>query len=176
MNLEQFQKEVSKGRKYEKYFYYFFYSAITIGGFFILHDVIVHYTKYDKLRTPYFGYTFFILTAFYGISGFILTSNKYRIILVRSALTTNKKQGVIFSALEQFGNPVWVNEKTICCCYYRKKWWTPDYKIYLSFDMTTFYVTVQSISRNYGAGIDFGGTARVRKNVIIHLNELIVIE
>jgi hypothetical protein len=176
MNLEQFQKEVYSGRKYEKYFYYFFYSAMTIGGFFILYDVIVHYTKYDKWGPRYFGYTFSILIAFYGISGLILTSNKYRIILVSSALTINKKKGVIFSALEQFGNPVWDNEKTICCCFYRKKWWTPDYKIYLSFDMTTFYVTVKSIPRNYGAGIDLGEQARVRKNVINHLNKLLMIE
>ena len=176
MNLEQFQKKVFKNQKYEKYFYYFFYSVITIIGFFILYDVIVHYTKYEKWGTSYLGYIFSILIACYGISGLILTPNKYKIILVPSALTINKKKGVIFSALEQFGNPVWDNEKTICCCYYRKKWWTPDYKIYLSFDITTFYVTVQSISRDYGAGIDLGEQARIRKNVITHLNELLGVE
>jgi len=176
VNLEQFQKEVFKGLKYKKYFYYLFYSAMTIGGFFILYDVIGHYTKYAKWGTRYLGFIFSILIAYYGISGLVLTSNKYKIILVSSALTINKKKSVIFSTLEQFGNPVWDNEKIICCCFYRKKWWTPDYKIYLSFDMTTFYVTVRSISRDFGAGIDFGQQARVRKNVVNHLNELLVIE
>ena len=173
MNHEQFQKEVYKGRKYEKWFYYFFYSAMTIGGFFILYDVIAHYAKYDKWGTRYLGYTFSILIAYYGISGLGLTSNRYRIILVPSALTINKKKDMIFSTLEQFSNPVWDNEKTICCCFYRKKWWTPDYKIYLSFDITTFYATVQIITRSYGAGIDFGEQARVRKKVISHLKELL---
>jgi len=173
VNLEQFQKEVFKWRKYEKYFYYLFYSAMTIGGFFILYDVIVHYAKYDKWGTRYLGYIFSILITYYGISGLVLTLNRYRIILVHSALTINKKKDVIFSTLEQFGNPVWDNKKTICCCFYRKKWWTPDYKIYLSFDMTTFYVTVQIITRNFGAGIDFGEQARVRKKVTNHLNELL---
>jgi hypothetical protein len=173
VNLEQFQKEVFKWQKYEKYFYYFFYSAMAIGGLFILYDVLVHYTKYDKRGTSYLGYIFSILITYYGISGLVLTSNRYKIILVPSALTINKKKDIIFSTLKHFGNPVWDEKKKICCCFYRKKWWTPDYKIHLSFDMTSFYITAQIITRAYGAGIDFGEQARVRKKVIKHLNELL---
>jgi hypothetical protein len=173
MNLEQFRKTVLKTTWYVKYFSYALFSALIIGGFFILYDVIVHYTKYDKSGTRYLGYLFFILSVSIGIWGLIVTTGRNKIILIASQITPNKKATIINSVIKKFGNPVWDNEKSICCCYYRKKWWQPDYKISLSFDLSTFFVSVEIVTRNFGAGIDLGEMPRIRQKVISDLTDLI---
>ena len=168
MTFDQFQNKVVKTNWYDKHFYSLLFIAATLGGFFFLYDVIIHQEKYDKLGTRYIGYLSFLFLTTLGISGLFFIPNRYKIITITSTLSADKKQKVIDEVLKEFGDPFCEIDKDFYNFTYNKNWWTSDYKIYLSFDNTNFYSSVQGVTRAYRGGgiIDFGGTERVRKKVI----------
>jgi hypothetical protein len=176
MTLEQFQKKVIRTNWYDKYFYYLLFLAATVGGLFFLYDVIVHQVKYDKLGTKYLGYLSFLFLTTLGVSGLYFVPNRYKIITIASTLPTDKKQKIIAEVLKEFGNPYCDTGNDFYGFTFDKNWWTSDYKIYLTFDPSNFYASVQGVTRAYRGGgiIDLGGAERVRKKVISILTRPLV--
>ena len=176
MTLQQFKKKVVRTNWYDKYFYYLLFLAATIGGLFFLYDVIVYSEKYDQHQTRYLGYLAFLFLTTLGVSGLYFVPNRYKIITIISTLSTEKKKDIINGVVKEFGNPYCDNENDFYSFTYDKNLWSSNYKIYLSFDVSNFYASVQSVTRSYiGAGIiDFGGTERVRRKVLSSLTKLAI--
>ncbi len=170
--LQLFRKQ-TKYRTFEKYFYMLFYSAVILLGLFIFYDFIVHYSKYDSLQSRIQVILFLLFIFTLGILGIVFTIKRFKIFKIQALLECTQKRIIVNTVLSKFGNLVWENSHTICYCIYRKNWWNPDYKICLGFDDTTFYLFVNSMSRNFGAGIDTGELAGIQKRLTNDLYEFV---
>ena len=175
MTLQQFQKQVLKANWYDKYFYYLLSITAIIVGLFFLYDVITHQTKYDKLGTRYLGYLVFLFFTIFGLGGFYFTQKRYKVITFNSELSINTKEKLIIEIIKEFGDPYYEIDNEFYRFRYHQAWWKSDYKIYLSFDDTNFYGSVQSTVIGYPGGgiIDFGGTEKVRQKLISSLTNLL---
>ena len=175
MTLDQFQNKVVRTNWYDKYFYSLLFTAATLGGLFFLYDVIIHQEKYDKLGTRYLGYLSFLFLTTLGFNGLFFIPNRYKIITITSTLPTDKKRKIISEVLKEFEDPFCDNDNDFYDFTYNRNWWTSDYKIYLSFDQSNFFASVQGVTRAYRGGgiIDFGGTEGVRKKVISTFTKLV---
>ena len=171
MTFENFQKKVVRANWYDKYFYSLLFLAATLGGLFFLYDVIVHHEKYDKSGTCYLGYLSFLILTAIGISGFFFIPNRYKIITISSALSSNQKQKIIGDVLKEFGEPLHDANNDFYDVTYSKNWWSSGYKIYLTYDDTNFYTSVQGVSTAPGGFIDFGGTEKVRRQLTSSLTK-----
>jgi hypothetical protein len=168
MTLDEFKKKVVKANWYDKYLYYFLHSLLIIGGLFVLIDVINDRIKYDKYGTRYLGYFFSVFLIFLGTLGVVLTPNRYKILKIDSPLSIDNKKQVVAQLMSTFNLPYQDRPDSFYKFTCQKGWLNYGYDVYISMDITSIYISVQSKTGGYFGGgiIDFGGTERFRRKII----------
>ena len=107
----------------------------------------------------------------FGCYGFYLIPNRYKILMINSTGSIQKKHELILKLLKEFDISNYENNSSYYSFEYGKSIWSWGYTVHLNIDSEEFYISVQG--RTFINGfVDFGSTERVRKKVVNKIIQL----
>lgn len=173
MTLQEFKKSVTKTDLYRKYLWYSFSIALIGLSIFFFSDLTTDPNKYKSRHTYILAFVFFSFLFLLGCYALYLLPNRYKVLTVNNNSSVDEKKQIISDLLDKLKVPHSHNQETFYAFKYQRKWWTKDYDVYLSIDEEKFYVSVLVRTSYYRGGfIDFGGSERLRKEIVSNIKSL----
>ena len=86
---------------------------------------------------------------------------------IDSKLSIDQKKGIISKLLFKLNTDHNNSQDTLYSFRYQRKWWAKDYDVFINIDQERFYLTVLLRTSYFRGGfIDFGGSEKLRNNII----------
>jgi len=169
MTEQEFQKKITKVNWFDKYFYYLLFIALIILSIFFFEKILTNPEKFKASKFLY--YSLFSIMFLFGCYGFCLIPNRYKILLINSTNSIQKKHQLILDFLKEFDISTYKSNSTYYSFEYGKSIWSWGYNVHLNIDSEKFYIGVQGKTFINGF-VDFGSTERVRKKVANKIEQL----
>jgi hypothetical protein len=171
MTAQEFKKNITKASWFDKYYYYFISFAVIGVGFLFLYlaffEKARHQTTNSRILITCAALIFFFLG---GISLYLIP-NRYKILIIDSKASIDKKKKVIADTMKDFDAFFLDHPKQFWSFNYQRGWWRSDYNVYLTFDNDKILASVVGGTRARGGFIDFGQTERFRKKLTSVITE-----
>ena len=143
--------------------------SLIILSIFFFERILTNPEKFKGSKFLY--YSLSSIMFLFGCYGFYLIPNRYKILMINSTGSIQKKHELILKLLKEFDISNYENNSSYYSFEYGKSIWSWGYTVHLNIDSEEFYISVQG--RTFINGfVDFGSTERVRKKVVNKIIQL----
>jgi hypothetical protein len=168
MTFSEFENAIKKQTKVEKWYYYFLFTAMILGGFFFLYQVCTR----PEFTNHWLAISFFLLVL--GCLGLLKLRNRYKIISIPNSATHLEKKAIVANVLSELGESTSLDQNYYSFTY-KKKWWSAPFDVRLFYDDGAICFSVQGQGHTNGGIIDFGETERLRKKIALIIKQKIAL-